>query len=246
MAKGDALRFLGQYPTSLAFLDRAGQAFLDLGDEVGWARTRIGWVVSAHRLGRGAEALAVVDTALDVLTRHEEWLRAGGLTLNTAVVCRDLGQYQRARHLCDRAEQLYRALGPAGEMRAARALANKAIVLTLQGDFRAALTLHEQARAVLGGGGETVAMIFQDQNIAYVYAGLGHYTRALHLLADAFATAEAVGVEALAAAIASNMVECYLRLNRYAEALDQARRGDSALRTLWHAHRGRQGADRLC
>ncbi|HEX2324824.1 MAG TPA: hypothetical protein VHQ00_05450, partial [Chloroflexota bacterium] len=51
MARGDALRYLGRYPESLDLLDEAGERFLALGDEVGWARTRIGWVVSAHRLG---------------------------------------------------------------------------------------------------------------------------------------------------------------------------------------------------
>src|ERR1044071_5465806 len=33
MAKGDALRYLGNYPESLAFFERAGSAFLIEGDE---------------------------------------------------------------------------------------------------------------------------------------------------------------------------------------------------------------------
>ena len=54
MAQGDALRLLGRHQPARATLDEAGQAFLALGDEVGWARTRIGWLFSSHYVGQGA------------------------------------------------------------------------------------------------------------------------------------------------------------------------------------------------
>ena len=103
MAKGDALRAVGHYAESLTLLDEAAASFLAQQNELGWARTRIGWLISAHRLGHGEEALAVVDRARDVLVRHQEWLRAGGLDLNTAVVCKDLGLYERSLELYERA-----------------------------------------------------------------------------------------------------------------------------------------------
>src|SRR5689334_7310856 len=41
MARGDALKLLGQLQEAWGELERAGQMFADAGDEVGWARTRI-------------------------------------------------------------------------------------------------------------------------------------------------------------------------------------------------------------
>ena len=219
MARGDALRILGRYPESLAQLDAAAERFLSLGDEVGWARTRIGWVFSSHRLGRGPEVFEIAARARDIFVRHGERLRAGGLTLNTAVVSTELGRYEQALRLYDEAEALFKSLGAAAGVRAAWALANKAVILSLLGDFRGALRLHEAARETFRQQGESVAVLRQDQNIAFVYAGLGDYTRALRLLNDAFDAAEAAGLEGSAASVGLNVVECHLRLNRHAEAL---------------------------
>jgi CHAT domain-containing protein len=222
MAKADALRQIGQYPQSLQLFDEAAQSFLAQGNEVGWARTRIGWLISMHRLGRAAEALPVVERAREILIRHEEWLRAAGLDLNAAVVCRELGHYDRALALFDRAQQTYEALGAAAEVRAARAKADRANLLVFLGEFRAALALHEEARAIFLRYGETGSVLREDVNRAYVYAGQGHYTRALRLLGDVLDTAEQSGLEADGAQAALDMVECYLRLNRHAEALELA------------------------
>src|SRR5688572_23491550 len=41
MARGDALKLLGQIEEGWNLLGRAGDLFLRIGDEVGWARTRI-------------------------------------------------------------------------------------------------------------------------------------------------------------------------------------------------------------
>jgi CHAT domain-containing protein len=222
MAKGDALRFLGQYEDAADHLERAGQAFLALRDEVGWARSRIGWVVVLQLLGRGDEALATVERAREVLVQHGERLRAGGLDLNTAVVCRRLGKFDEALRLYDRAQQTYESLGEAGAQRAAWAKMNKAVVLTFRGEFTTALALHQEARDVFVRQGHTVSMLRIDQNVAWLYAGLGDYTRALRLLTDAFALAEANGLEANTAEVALNMIECYLSLNRCAEAAELA------------------------
>jgi CHAT domain-containing protein len=222
MAKGDALRYLGHYPEALDLLEEAGATFLAQRDQVGWARTRIGWLIAAHSLGRAAEALPVVERARQVFVSHQEWLRAGAIDVNTAVVCQDLGMYDRALDLYRRAQQAYRAAGPAAEAHAARAKANEAIVLSVLGHFRAALDLHEDARQLFVRRGDTLAVLKQEQNIAYVYAGLGDHTQALRLLGEAYARAAQARLDANAASIALNMVECYLALNRHAEALELA------------------------
>ena len=222
MAKGDALRFIGRYPQALALLDEAGDAFTTQGDELGWARTRIGWLVAAHPLGRGEEVLAVVERARDVFVRHRDWLRAGGLDLNTAVVCRDLGLYDRALELYERAGRAYESAGAAAGQRAAWAKANKAIVLTLLGHFEEALALHQEARAAFLRHGEALSALKEQQNIAFVHAGQGHYTRALRLLADALAAATRANLERNAALVMLDMVDCYLSLNRHQDAAELA------------------------
>src|SRR5205085_2844114 len=56
MARGDAVRALGRFAEAVACLDEAGAAFLALGDEVGWARTRLGWLVATYYTGQGSAA----------------------------------------------------------------------------------------------------------------------------------------------------------------------------------------------
>ena len=222
MAKADALRFLGRYAESLELFEAAARRFQQLGDEVGWARTRIGGLVSMQRVGKGEEALDVVDRARDVLVRHEEWLRAGGLDLNAAVVSRQLGQYDRALALFERAQTIYESLGEGAAHRVAAAMTNRATVLALRGDFDAALQLYAQARDVFARRGATVSLIRNDLNVAYVHADQGRLTQALRLWGEALDRADRSGLEAEAVATAMGMVECYLALNRSTDALELA------------------------
>ena len=151
MARADAFRLLGRFPEALPQFEAAARAFLALGDEVGWARTRIGWLHAMHYLGRAEEALPVAEEARDALIRHGERLRAAALDVNTAIVCKELGRYGRALTLYDRALDVYAGLGPSAELPAARARANKAFLLAHRGDFQAALAEVER-------GAETVVV----------------------------------------------------------------------------------------
>jgi CHAT domain-containing protein len=218
MARADALRILGRYPDSLADFEAAAQAFRALNDEVGWARTRIGWVHAMHMLGRGEEALPVADRARAIFVRHGEWLRAGGIDINTAVVCHQLGRLDRAIALHDRALAAYEHLGAAAELPAARVRANKANVLAQMGDFRAALALFDETRAVWLRHGQDVPLLRQELLVATVYLGQGRFTRALQLLTEIRAARDQAGHAADAAWACLCMAEAYLGLNRDAEA----------------------------
>jgi CHAT domain-containing protein/tetratricopeptide (TPR) repeat protein len=220
LARADALRLLGRYAEARATFDEAGRAFLEQKDAVGWARTRIGWVIVSYFLGQGAEALTSVADAHATLMAHQEWLRAAGLDQNSALVCYFLGQYDRAITLYDRAQRLFESLGESAEERAAWVKANKAMILTLLGDFQVALALHEEAQEVFIRRGATLSLLRQHQFIADVHVSQGHYTHALRLYSDAFAAFEQGGYETDATWIALNMVECYLRLNRYSDAYE--------------------------
>src|SRR5690242_4802706 len=55
MARGDALKFLGQIEAAWDSLEEAGRLFQEVGDEVGWARTRIGRLICCVELNHVAE-----------------------------------------------------------------------------------------------------------------------------------------------------------------------------------------------
>ncbi len=71
-AKGHALMMIGHHQAALDALDAAGEKFLSLGDEVNWARSRIGWIVSAAWLGHVDEALQAASQARDVFLQRGE------------------------------------------------------------------------------------------------------------------------------------------------------------------------------
>ena len=219
MTTADALRNVGRFEESITFYDESARTYQALGDEVGWARTRVGWLFACQRLGRGEQALAVVSQARQVFERHSEWARAASLDMHTAFVCKELGNYRRALAYYDQALAVYAGLDPTVDAQEARAKANKAVALSHLGDFQAALALHEEARKTFVRLGETVSVHRQDQNIALVHAGRGDYTRALRHYDQALTGFERAGLDIDASWVGLSLLECYLSLNRYLEAL---------------------------
>ncbi len=147
MTRGDALRRMDRDQDALPFLDAAAGEFLSIGDEVGWARTRIGRVSACLRLNRTGEALQDAAAAREVFIRHGKLLRAGQIDVNAAIINYELGQYDQALRLFDRAIETYALQGEGVDLYIARARGNKAVTLAAQGRFREAVALHEQARA---------------------------------------------------------------------------------------------------
>ncbi len=219
MATGDAFRVLGRYQESVDAMDEAGRLFLSIGDEVGWARTRIGWVWSSHNLGRGEAALAEIERAHEILVRNKNWFKAAGLSLHAGWVSYELGHYDQALRLYERARTMYESVGPSADRELAQAKMDTAILLTQLGDFTTALRLHEEMRQIALQHGETVSVLRQEQYVALVHAMQGHYTRALRLYDTVLDAFERSGLVNEAAIVALRMVECYLSLNRPSEAL---------------------------
>jgi CHAT domain-containing protein len=222
LAKGDALRSLGRYREAVPLFEAAAARFLALGDEVGWARSHIGWTWSMQRLGRGEEALARLDPAHAILIAHEEWLRAANLDVHAGLVCAEMGRYDQALELYQRAEETYRRLGDAGALGIAWAKQHRGLLLNRRGDFRAALALHLEARELFVRLGQTLNVRQQDRFVGYAYAGQGQYTRALHHYAEVLAAHDAAGQEAEAGWVTLDMSECYLGLNQPTAALEAA------------------------
>jgi len=167
LAKGDALRCRGLYGDALPLFEEGARIYARLSDEVGWARSHIGWLEPMHRLGRGEEALPVAARALEILVRHREWLRAGNLVIFMAQVCTELARYDQALSLYQRAEQFYERLGPESEIRIGWVKQHRAWLLNHRGEFRAALRLHQEAREIFVRHGQSILILQQDQYIAY-------------------------------------------------------------------------------
>src|SRR5579864_2005175 len=77
MTRGESLRRMERDKEAIEYLDAAAQEFLDVGDEVGWARTRIGRVNACLQLNRTSEALRDAAAAREIFIRHNKFLRAG-------------------------------------------------------------------------------------------------------------------------------------------------------------------------
>lgn len=230
MAKGDALRLVDDHAAAEAHLDRAAELFRDLGDAVGWARTRIGWVAARRHTARAdAEvrcAVAACAEAYAVLAAAGEWRRAATLDLNVGAVLTDIGAYGDAAGHYDRALDVAARLPAGDDARhlSAQILANQAVNLASQGALRASLDQHQAARAIFASLGHTAAVIVQDLNTADVHMGMGDLARALALLVDAEAAAAGTGDLSSAAVAALDAARCYLHLSCPAEALHEADR----------------------
>ena len=114
MARGDALKLLGHTEAAWDTLGNAGDLFQQCGDEIGWARTRIGRLGICVDLNRVEQALEDAARARAVLTRHGVYDKQLVLDLNTAVVYGLLGNRRRALDQFQQALATAEALGDAG------------------------------------------------------------------------------------------------------------------------------------
>src|SRR5205823_11069849 len=135
MARGDALRHMDREQEAITYLDAAAKEFLEVGDEVGWARTRIGRVNACLQLNRSAEALRDAAAAREVFIRYNKHLRAGQIDVNAAIIHFELGQYEQALRLYDRAIETYLLQSDGVDLYIARARGNKAVALAAVGRF---------------------------------------------------------------------------------------------------------------
>jgi CHAT domain-containing protein len=224
MARGDALRRMDRYQDALRFLNTAGEEFLAIGDEVGWARTRIGSVGACMQLNRTTEALNDAERAREIFMGQRNYRRAGQIDVNAALINYELGHYDRALHLFDRAIETYALEDEDGvDLFIARARGNKAIVLAAQGKFREAVALHEQARATFAmHDNQEIAVAREELNIAEIYAAQGHYSQALLLFTRSRTLFQKHNMQFQAAEVAQRTCLCLLHLNRTREAYELA------------------------
>lgn len=236
MARGDALKLLDRTTEAWETLGRAGVLFQQAGDDVGWARTRIGRLLICVDLDRVTEALADAERARDILTQHAAYEKRLVLDLNTAIVFGRLSDQQRALGLFLSALDTATSLKEAGRHWLGPLHTDIGLTYEALGDLRRALSHHERARSIWSGLNEPRMVAIAETNIAIIAMKQGHYRDALHLLHRAHDLYVAENLPRDTAEVDRIIVECYIQLNRYAEARDLARRTRVAFRSFGAAY----------
>jgi len=235
MARGDALRFSGYMEESWDTLDRAGDMFEAAGDEVGWARTRIGRLYLAMKLNRVEVTLSEGKAAQKILKLHGKHELLVRLNMARAVVYGSLGYVHRALRLFRSALAIAKSLGVSGEQHLGVLNMDIGAALEDLGDFSQALIHYERAQMIFNSRGENRNIALIELNIAYIAQAQGHYRNSLHLLHGILARGvDQFPMEYLA--VKRDMTECYLQLNRYLEARELAQEVVSGYRNCSAAY----------
>lgn len=235
MARGDALKYLGRLPEAWEELERAGDLFESAGDEVGWARTRIGRLHLGPDLNRVADTLADAERARAIFTRYGEKEKLIRLNINVAYVHTLLGNQRNALDLYRLALDIAKTLGEAGEQYFGMLYMNFGFVHGALGDFPQALANYERAREIYIARDETRNLAAIELDIAHIAQAQGHYRRALRLLYGVLESCDGqFPLEYRAARKVT--IECYLNLNRYEEACDLARKAIEDYRDSNHTY----------
>jgi tetratricopeptide (TPR) repeat protein len=236
MARGDALKLLGHTAAAWDTLGDAGDLFQQCGDEIGWARTRIGRLLICVDLNRVAEALKDASRARAILMRHGVHEKLLVLDLNTAVVYGLLGNQRQALAQFQQALATAETLSTAGQTWLGPLYTNIGLTYEALGDLRCALTFHERATTIFEALGQTRNLAITETNIAIIAMKQGRYRRALSLLHRAHDLYLRQDLPRDAAELNRIIVECYLLLNRNAEARDLARAVSTTFRAFGAAY----------
>lgn len=218
MALGDALRLQMRYHEGNVLLNQAGCRFEQLGDELGWARTRIGWLGTVHHQKNVSALEPTVHRAVDIFTRHQSWAWLSSLCINYAYYCSMIGQLSewlswclRARHAAEQIEDQTERLVP---------LINSLNILIRANND---LGKYEEAERLIE---ETVVIFKGHEQITYRYVDFlvtagrfylhtGRYTQALFYFYEARRRATSVWGQYFADIMTATT---YLRLNRLDES----------------------------
>ena len=237
-SKGSALSAIGFEQAAMDNLDAAAEEHLRLGDEIGWAHTRIPWIVSCAWLGRVDEALQEAAKAREVFIKHHELLLACHIDHNTAVIYSQIGEYQKALDLYHRMLAIYPTLTDQDErfVKGAIALAelNVGRNLAWLGNFEQAYQFLSRAResfVALGQIGHVIRTESSIANLDYVQGYYGSALRRHYQIRDIELQNNLDG-SGLFASTALRMASCLVKLNRAQEACQLAAKAIEIYRQL--------------
>ena len=223
-AKGDALVQIGHFQAAIESLDASGDAFLLLGDERNWARSRISWVTACASLGRVEEALKAGEQARNVFLQLGEYYWVGVVDNNTAIVYEFIGRYQDALKLYENMLAIFSTVTDQNEIFNRRSIAiakgNQAEIFSWLGRFEEAYHLFQQAQESYFLLGETNRVIYLEIHLAELDYIQGYYGSALRRYYHARDSIVQDNVDSpnLQAELKLCMANCLLKLNRTQEA----------------------------
>ena len=233
LARGNVLLRQGYHREAIACFDDAGADFLKIGDEVGWARTRIGYLYCVSMTGLTEGALKEAERATEIFRNHGEHWRAVDTQINIAIALEAVGRYLEAFVAYDRALAACDVNNTSeASSRRALILTNKAIDLLMLGNLQEALLCQQEARQIFAEQGQLLTVAKIDYNQALLRAGLGQYSAALHLYHQVREYCQQHALPNWVALATANMADCLLRLNRVPEALRFAEEAVAIYRTL--------------
>jgi CHAT domain-containing protein len=222
MSRGDALRFFGKTTEAWETLDLAGQLFRRAGDEVGWARTRIGRLYLSMMLNRVSEGLLEAEQARDIFLRHGEREKLLRVEIQIAYVENHLGEQTKALQRFQSALEIAEELGDLGRPFSGILFTNIGSTLEGLGDLRQAREYYERARAFFTEQGETLHLATVEANLGHIDQANGNYRQALQYLTSSIERASGHS-DLETTKIKWHLYECYLGLNRIVEARELAR-----------------------
>ena len=222
MARGDALKFVGNIREAWNLLGEAGALFESIGDAVGWARTRIGRMLISVELSRVDEALADAERAREIFEHHNTYERLFGLYNNIALVHSYLGEHSHALEIYTLAEEVLGKLNHAFDTHSSLLALNIGFTYHMLGNYKQASLYYERARAGFVARNELRGLARAEHNLAHIAMSQGKYRRALRLLHQVRDHYSTVELHLDATHANRDLVEIYLLLNRYTEARDLA------------------------
>lgn len=221
MARGDALKFIGQTAEAWDALDKAGDMFRQAGDEVGWARTSIGRLYLSTMLNCIPEALQEAGKAYEIFIRNNEREKLLRLEIQTAYVYNHIGNQLEALKRYQSAMEIAEELGESGMRFSGILLTNLGSTVQGLGDFSQAQNYYERAQAFFTSEGEFLHLATVEANLGFLAQIQGNYRKALQLLSSSIERA-AGHSDLETTKIRWHMLECYLGLNRRIEARELA------------------------
>lgn len=231
MARGNALRLLGKMEEAWQTLEYAGNIFEAAGNKIGWAETRIGQLYLAMKLSRVKETLLDGKEAQKILKRAGKYELLVRLNTARCAVYGSLGRLHRSIRLLTSTLAVAKKLGTPSQQHLVGILEmNLGVDHEELGDYSQALAYFERAQSIFAAENETRNIALVELNISYIAQAQSRYRHSLRLLHNILERGvDQFPMEYLA--VKRDMTECYLRLNRYAEARQMAQEAVSGYRT---------------
>jgi tetratricopeptide (TPR) repeat protein len=222
LTRADALRELGRHVEAIEAYEASAALYRAVGDDVGWARTRVGIPLPLRYAGAHSHVLADLDEARRILTQHKLWLRLARLENNRGLLLAGQGRSEDALTGHERALGAAQQLEPRNEVLEAEILFNLSVAHYQVDDHEQAEAFLKRAVSIFEREGQLEFVARASRNFARFAAGRGHFSKALATVLPGRRALLSTGRTDAAAHLGQVGVDCLIRLNRPAEAVELA------------------------